>query len=117
MLRFPQALFLAGGVEVIEGRNFTTRLVVDEDELEQALAAGWHETAGAAADAADEAAKAAHGSGTDQKLKDGKSDGAPVPTRAELEAEATALGVEFSKKLGDAKLAERIAAAKAAQGA
>lgn len=36
------------------------------------------------------------------------------PTRAELEAKATALGLTFAKTIGDAKLAERIAAAEAA---
>ncbi len=39
-----------------------------------------------------------------------QADNAP-PTRAELEAKAAELGIEFSPRIGDAKLAERIAAA------
>jgi len=107
MQRFPQALFLAGGVEVIEGRNFTTKLVRSEDELHDALAEGWHETADEAADAAAKAEQVPEQEGS-----------APVAaTRAELEAEATALGIKFRSNTSDETLAERIAAAKAEQGA
>lgn len=111
MERFPQAVFIAGGQETIEGRRFTSKLVLDEVQLEAALADGWHETTDAAAAAEDAAKKAEQGE------KPGEDEGDAKPTRADLEAEATALGVEFSKKLGDAKLAERIAAKKAEQGA
>lgn len=42
--------------------------------------------------------------------KQKQDDNAP-PTRAELEAKATELGIEFSPNIGDKKLGERIAAA------
>lgn len=53
-------------------------------------------------------------SAIDDALNYGDDD-AP-PTRAELELKANELGIEFSPRIGDAKLAERIADAIAAQG-
>lgn len=126
MERFPQAVFIAGGQETIEGRQFTSKLVQDESQLEAALAEGWHETTGAAAEDRVKKASASHQQQVDVALASGAKQLADeidasiltkAATRAELEAEAAALGVEFSKKLGDAKLAERIAAKKAEQGA
>lgn len=108
MPSFPKAMFRAGGAEVIEGRNFTSRVASDEADLEQALADGWHETTGAAA-AAEDAAKLA-----EQPEQGGDAE---KPSRADLEAQAKKLGVEFSPKIGDAKLAERIAAKLAEQDA
>lgn len=108
MQRFPQALYQAGGQEIIEGRQFTSRAVLDVDELAAALADGWHETP-AACYPAEEPAKLA--------AQDDEHDDTTPPTRAELEQKATELGVEFSKQLGDKKLAERIAAKLAAQDA
>ena len=116
MQRFPQALFRAGGAEVIEGRTFTSQLVHDEAALDAALADGWYETA----DEADalrpdlEAAKQAEHVPTDESTS---SEEAKQPTRAELEAEAKALGVTFRSNTSDATLTERIAAKRAEQGA
>lgn len=137
MNRFPQALYIAGGAETIEGRQFTSKLVHDADQLEAARADGWHSSTDEAAAAEDEqdAAKAdaqrqaaeaavaasaslvtAEGGAAPAKLAEpganegtNGDDNAP-PTRAELEQKATELGVKFSPQLGDAKLAERIAA-------
>ena len=39
---------------------------------------------------------------------DGGSDDAPLPTREQLEAKATELGITFAKSIGDRKLHERI---------
>lgn len=89
---FPRMLYKAGGVEEIHGGKFATLIVQDATELDAALAGGWYLTtpeAKAAAVPADDAA----------------------PTRAELEQKATELSVEFSPRIGDAKLAERIEAA------
>lgn len=123
MNRFPQALYIAGGAELIEGRNYTSKLVADEAELDASLADGWHPTtaAAAAAAAADQASAeriAAQLAEQDKKPGDDghDDDDDAKPTRAELEQKATELGVEFSPKLGDKKLAERIAAKLAEQG-
>lgn len=109
MNRFPQAVFIGGGQETIEGRQFTSKLVNDADELEAAQAAGWHETTTEAAEAED-AAKLAEQGKKDPVANNDEHDSDTPPTRAELEQKATELGVEFSSKLGDKKLAERIAA-------
>ncbi|MBQ5963148.1 hypothetical protein [Massilia sp. ZL223] len=98
-------LYVAPGPHEIHGGRFDY-IIVNDDEIEQHLADGWHLTTTEAKAAHDEeqarAAAAAAG--------DGPSDGAPA-TRAELEAKATELGIEFSPNIGDKKLGERIAAA------
>lgn len=125
MNKFPQAIFTEGGSESsddCEGVAFTSRLVNDDDELDAAKAKGAHTSvadlvkavkAATAAKLAEQGKKAdpAEGEGGED-AKDDKP-----PTRAELEQKATELGVEFSKQLGDKKLAERIAAKLAEQGA
>jgi hypothetical protein len=98
MNNFPRMIYKAGGTEEIHGGKFSTYIVHDADELDAALADGWHLTTDEARDAAKPAAPAP------------ADDNAP-PTRAEMEAKAAELGVEFSPRLGDAKLAERIASA------
>ncbi len=106
---FPRMLFRQPGLEPMHGGQFSTLIVADEDELDAALAEGWHETTTAAKEAHEAkqaAAKLAEPAG--DKLP--ADDSSKPPTRAELEQKATELGIEFSPKIGDAKLAERIAA-------
>lgn len=98
MNQFPRMIYRAGGHEEIHGGRFSTMIVHDDVELDAALADGWHLTTCEAHAPAPAAAPAAAA----------PDDNAP-PTRAELEAKATELGIEFSPRIGDAKLAERIA--------
>ena len=96
-------LYVAPGPHEIHGGHFDY-IIVNDDEIEQHLAAGWHLTTTEAKAAHDEEqARAAAAAGA-------QDDEAP-PTRAELEAKATELGIEFSPNIGDKKLGERIAAA------
>lgn len=56
---FPRMIYRAGGAEEIHGGHFSTQIVHDSDELDAALADGWHLTtdeARAPAPAADDAA-------------------------------------------------------------
>lgn len=122
MNRFPQALFRMPGAEPIEGRNFETRCVHDADEHEAALADGWQETAPGAAAAFDAAEAESANAEMAKRPGGGTAEGAGAPEsrseltpRQQLEQKATELGVQFSPKLGDAKLAERIEAAEKAQ--
>lgn len=85
MDEFPCMLFKAGGIEEMHGGKFTTRIVKDQAELDEALAEGWKMTT--------TEAKAA------QVVID-----AP-PTRAELEQKATELGIEFDGRTSEKKLA------------
>jgi hypothetical protein len=94
---FPRMIYQAGGTEEIHGGRFSTLIVHDAGELDAALAGGWALTTAEALDATVPAAPV---------LADDAA-----PTRAELEAKAAELGIEFSPKIGDAKLAERIEAA------
>ena len=97
MNEYPRMIYHAGGPEEIHGGRFSTLIVHNDDELAAALAEGWHLTTKDASTPAPAAPAPA-----------APDDNAP-PTRAELEAKATELGIEFSPRIGDAKLAERIA--------
>jgi hypothetical protein len=96
---FPRMVYRAGGTEEIHGGRFATLIVNDQDELDAALADGWHLTTPDAKAATEKPA-----------ARQALDDNAP-PTRAELEAKAAELGIDFSPRIGDAKLAERIDAA------
>lgn len=106
---FPRMIYRTGGAEEIHGGRFATLIVNDQDELDAALAGGWYLTTTEAKAATEKAATTAAAAGA--AIPD---DNAP-PTRAELEAKATELGIEFSPRIGDAKLAERIDAALAGE--
>jgi hypothetical protein len=105
---FPRMVYQAGGTEEIHGGRFATHIVNDQDELDAALADGWHLTTPEAKTAAQKPSARAGTAGDH-----GLDDSAPA-TRAELEAKAAELGIDFSPRIGDAKLAERIEAALAA---
>jgi len=118
--QFPRMLYQAGGPEPIHGSHFATLVVNTEDEQAAALADGWHlstpdaleaQAAARALAAQQEAERAAAA-----KLAEQADDTKP-PTRAELEAKATELGIAFKPQTSDKKLAEAIAAKLAEQGA
>lgn len=103
----PRMLYQANGSEEIHGGRFATRIVETDDELAAALASGWSMTTGEALDAVKPAPKPEPIADTGPTALDDDSE----PTRDELEAKATELGIEFSPRIGDVKLGERIAAA------
>jgi hypothetical protein len=94
---FPRMVYKAGGPYEIQGSQFEYLIIQDAGELGAALASGWSMTT----DEARALATVPSPSG--------------APTRAELEQKATKLGIEFSPRIGDAKLNERIEAALAAK--
>lgn len=96
MNQYPQMVYKAGGPHEIHGGKFDYLIVQDSDELVAALGGGWALT-------------------TDEARAPAPLDDSAPPTRAELEAKAADLGVQFSPNIGDAKLAERIEAALAAK--
>ena len=99
---FPRFVFKDKGPNPRHGGTFDQILVQDEAEHAAALAAGWFATLPEAI----EGPKAEAPDPTDDTRD---------PTRAELEAKAKELGIEFSPNIGDKKLAERIQAALDAQ--
>jgi hypothetical protein len=107
MNRFPQAVFRAGGAELIEGEAFTSRMVQDEAEFDAAQAEGFHATTDEAI-----AAKLQEPAAADEQ--DDAADNAP-PTRAELELKAKELGIAFKPHTSDKKLGEAIDAKLAEQ--
>lgn len=110
-IHFPKAVFTAPGAELVDGEGVTSRVVTSQDELELALADGWHETPRGALDAHQAALDA------QRKPDDDTKDENRAPTRAELEQKATELGIAFKAQTSDKKLAESISAklAEAAQ--
>lgn len=94
---FPKMLYKAGGSEELHGGNFHTFIAQDEQDEAAALADGWHLTTPDAVAAVSKSAAEV-------------DDDAP-PTRAEMEAKATELGIKFDGRTTDAKLGEKIAAA------
>jgi hypothetical protein len=117
MDRFPKMLYrfpaTSGDPVQLQDGIYNTLIVDDEVAHDNALEAGWHETPPDArqahADALEQAQVDAKLAEAGRKAADTSDDGVPA-TRAELEQKATELGIEFSPKIGDAKLAERIAA-------
>lgn len=105
---FPRMVYQAGGTEEIHGGKFATHIVNDQDELDAALAGGWHLTTTEAKAAAEKPADVgAAGAGA---ADDDKDDDAP-PTRDELKTKATELGLTFPGNVSNAKLTEMINAA------
>jgi hypothetical protein len=97
MSNYPKAVYKAPGTELIDGKHFTSKVVTDDAEHEQALDDGWHDSAAEA----DEAYQATI-SPEDDGDKQGK------PTRAELEQKATDLGIKFRPQTSDTKLLKAI---------
>ena len=86
------------------GTTYVAKGVADDAELSEALAAGWFATLPEAA----ETFLAPPATSVEEKVI--PSDDAP-PTREELEAKATELGIKVDKRWSDKTLGEKIAAA------
>lgn len=102
MDQFPQILYRQPGIEAVHGGMYSTKIVESHDELDAAIADGWYETTPEAKEAFDAAAKG-QVSGTTSTAPSGP------PSRAELEQKASELGVPFSARVSDKKLADAIA--------
>lgn len=101
---FPRMVYKHGGPHDIHGSKFDTHIVHDVDELDAALAGGWHKTT-------PEAKAATMKPSTPAASSTAPHDDNAPPTRVELEQKARELGIDFSANIGDKKLAERIDAA------
>jgi hypothetical protein len=102
---FPRMVYQAGGTGEIHGGRFATHIVNDQDELDAALADGWHLSTPEAKAAAEKLSSG--GAGANQANPD---DNAP-PTRDELKAKATDLGLTFAGNISTEKLAALVDAA------
>jgi len=89
----------------------SNKLVKSQAEYEQALGSGWFSTIGEATEATATEATATEVPLTSPEAHEPDAGEEAPPTREELEAKATELGIEFSPRIGDKKLAERIEAA------
>jgi hypothetical protein len=103
MDHYPKMLYKAPGSEPIHGGLFATLTVENERQEQDAIAEGWRESTPEALKASEERKAAAAAEA--QRLADEKQ-----PTRDELEAKATELGIDFSARVSDKKLREAIEA-------
>lgn len=125
---FPRMLFKFPGAEPIHGALFATKIVNDQDEQDEALAAGWSLTT--------PAAKEAHAESLKPPVVAVVAEPAPAPEpvaaapapsedepdtdtdahkseRDQLKATAAAVGVIYPRNVTNDKLRELIAAAPA----
>lgn len=94
-------VYRSGAMVALESGSYDWR-IVSEAEWPQAQADGWH---------LDQyAAKAAHEATLLDQSAPAVDESAP-PTRAEMEQKATELGIKFDARMGDKKLAAKIAEA------
>ena len=94
MREFPKALYRHGTGTLVDGVECSMRIVKDADEQAEALADCWVFTL----------------AGPAEPVDGEPADDAP-PTRAELEAKATELGLKWDGRWGDKRLSDAIAAA------
>ena len=106
---FPKMLYRAPGPEALHGGSFATRIAINAQDEEQALADGWHLNTPDAR-AAFEASKAAEAEPAAAEVQP------ETAQPADLKAEAEALGITVDRRWGDTRLAQEIAKAKAAKG-
>jgi len=97
--QWPRMIYKVGTQEAMHGGFYDYELVYDQTALDVLLANGWHMTT-AEAKAADEAAKLPVP--VDLPQDD------PIPSRAEIEKQATVLGIKFDGRTTDAKLLAKI---------
>lgn len=92
MSDFPRMIYQVGDQEEIHGGRFNHETVHDQDALEVMLANGWYLTTCEA-----KAAAAMPAEPIEKTL-----------TREEIEAKASALGIQFDGRTSDAKLLAKI---------
>ena len=112
--QFPRMLYKAGGSEPIHGGHFASLIVADQAEQDGALDEGWALTTPEALEldvAAKQAAAEAMAKANEAAAAAVLADDTKPPTREELEQMATKLGLPFSARVSDKKLAALIKAA------
>ena len=97
-MEFPALVYRCPGTNQRPGGTYSYRQIANDDELADALADGWFATLPEAI------------IGKPAAIEEDASDNAP-PTREEMEAKATELGVRFDGRTSDKALRDRIAAA------
>lgn len=97
-LELPRVLYRVGGEWQLESGRYAIRTVNTTDELEAALADGWHLDQYAAKAAQQPAAQA------DEPTTLPPVDETSPPTKAELQQRLAELGIDFDARWGVAKL-------------
>lgn len=103
-MKNPTMLYKSPGPHEIHGGHFDY-ITVDEDEIEDALADGWHLTT--------PDAKAAHEAAKAEAAEASKGD-TGAPSRKEMMDAADKLGLTYAHNISNVKLAELLDAAQKA---
>ena len=111
-MEFPRLVYKNHGPHQRPGGSYDHAPVESQTEMDAALSAGWFATLPEAIET--KPVIALPPPALPPPALPPPADGEP-PTRAELEAKAKELGIEFSPNIGDKKLGERIQAALDAQ--
>lgn len=104
---FPTLVYRCPGVHQRAGGTYDYRQAVDEEALAALIEAGWFATLPEAIAGKVDVPKELEKAGAEAGPDDNANDDDP-PNRAELEQKAQELGIEFSPRLGDKKLAALI---------
>ena len=107
---FPRMLYKAGGPVHTNDGAFSTLIAADQAEQDSALADGWSVTMPEAL-AIKATSEQSAADALDAEVSKAVSDDTKPPTREELEQMATKLGLPFSARVSDKKLAALIKAA------
>ncbi len=93
MSDFPRMIYRVGDQEEMHGGRYDYEIVHDQDALDALLGDGWYMTT--------QEARKAHEAPEESK-----------PSRADIEAEALSLGIQFDGRTSDARLMAKIDTAK-----
>jgi ATPase subunit of ABC transporter with duplicated ATPase domains len=108
---FPRMVYRTGGTEEIHGGKFSTHIVHDTDELDAALADGWHLTTGEAADAPERERLAREAAA---RAEEERAHAAKAEALAQAEREAAILREQAEQEERERLAAEERAAAERA---
>lgn len=106
---FPAMLYKYPGPHEIHGDKFDYTIAADEDEANEALAAGWHVTTDEAKAAAE--APAVEPQNAPQNIPETIPVDDSAPTRDELKQKADELGIDYPKNIPTERLSELVEAA------
>jgi hypothetical protein len=109
--QFPVLVYKNQGPHQRAGGTYNHKLVEDETEFDAALTDGWFPSLPEAIEGKLDAQEVMQEPSKDADLGQGQgSDDNMPPTRPELEAKATELGIKFNDKTSDKKLGDLIKA-------
>jgi hypothetical protein len=108
-MAFPHFVFRAGGYRTLyKGKPYEYKIVADQDELDRALASGWHLTRDDALFPKPEQPSIVAIVAIEDAVEAPTIDEKSPPTRAEMEHHALSIGVKLDRRWSDKRLLAEI---------